>query len=140
MTHEEFEIARLFVLENHSLIAAGRLQRWDVAKWGVTVNLALATASSSLRDSRGLFCFFCLLVAVLGAGLIHYYNGRIGWAREGAQRSLTYLKANAVDLKAITGSDQDVTVAVTYDFQALIVFGGILGFSIVPAFLVWVMG
>jgi hypothetical protein len=27
-------------------IAAGKVQRWDVVKWGVTVNVALATAAA----------------------------------------------------------------------------------------------
>jgi len=140
MNKEDFEVARLFLLESHALIAASRLQRWDVTKWGVTVNLALATASASVTSSRGLLTFFCLLVALLGIGLIHYYNGRIAVAREASRASLGFISRGGVDLKAITGTDQDVAAVVTYDLQALFVFGGILAFSVVPSFLVWVIG
>jgi len=133
-------LARLFLVENHTLIGASRLQRWDVTKWGVTVNLALATASASVTESRGLLTIFCLCVAILGIGLIHYYNGRISVARENARSSLVFMQSAGVDLRAITGRDTDHTVPVTYDFLALVVFGGILGASVIPAFLVWIIG
>jgi hypothetical protein len=44
----------LGVLDDHRrLIAAGKTHRWDIVKWAVTVNLALAGASVTLRADSG---------------------------------------------------------------------------------------
>jgi hypothetical protein len=43
----------LDVIEDHRrLIAAGKVYRWDVIKWAVTINVALAGASVTLRNER----------------------------------------------------------------------------------------
>jgi hypothetical protein len=44
MTQEDFKFASAMLDNRQGMIAAGKLQRWDVVKWTVTVNVALAAA------------------------------------------------------------------------------------------------
>ena len=55
MDREDDEIRfALGVLDDHRrLIAAGKTQRWDIVKWAVTVNIALAGASVTLKHQDG---------------------------------------------------------------------------------------
>jgi hypothetical protein len=62
------------------VIAAGKVQRWDVVKWGVTVNAALAalaaTVTIPLRGAVGLFVI-AVVVALMSWRLMSHYNLRI---------------------------------------------------------------
>ena len=52
MNEHEFHVACAILDDDRKLIAAGKSQRWDVIKWAVTVNVALATASIiAVRES-----------------------------------------------------------------------------------------
>src|SRR5580693_7179020 len=103
MTPEDFQIACLYLQDCQRLIAAGKVQRWDVVKWAVVTNLALATASVGLRPMHAgsLFFIFSLLVAVAGGGLVYHYNRRMTGARANADRVKTYLVDNKVNLSAL---------------------------------------
>jgi hypothetical protein len=50
---EELKVIYSALDDCRRLIAAGKVQRWDVVKWGVTVNVALAQPQ---RVSRGPRC------------------------------------------------------------------------------------
>ena len=65
----DFAIASLLLQDQQKLIAAGKVQRWDVVKWTITVNLALATASAGIgKPGTGVIIFFfTVLVAASGA-------------------------------------------------------------------------
>jgi hypothetical protein len=68
MTPDDFKIACVNLEDCNRLVAAGKIQRWDVVKWAVTTNLALATVSVALREAHVgfLFCIFSVLVAAAG--------------------------------------------------------------------------
>ena len=70
------------------LIAAGKIQRWDAVKWGVTVNLALAAVSASLTSQtigRSFALFLAAAAASIAAWfLMWHYNQRMTRAREDA--------------------------------------------------------
>jgi hypothetical protein len=114
--------------ETRALIAAGKLQRWDVVKWAVTVNLALATAAIALKGSELLFFLFSLFVAVVGLGLVIHYNSRMTKSREFAGK----LEGELGSLK-----DPEPPKTATYDCQELVAFKLILIFSIIPAALIF---
>jgi hypothetical protein len=85
---QDFQIASLLLQDQQRLIAAGKVQRWDVVKWTIAVNLALATASVSIRtDGAGIIIVvFTVLVALGGGALVYHYNRRITGARRRAAR------------------------------------------------------
>jgi hypothetical protein len=58
------------MLDDHRrLIAAGKTQRWDVVKWAVTINMALAAASIAVKQQQvsagGLFSLLAIGVVSL---------------------------------------------------------------------------
>jgi hypothetical protein len=103
MTDKEFQVACLYLEDSQRLIAAGKLQRWDVVKWTLTVNFVLATASMTVLKAQCSLFLLSLLVAALGFILIYHYNGRVTGAREDSDKLVTYLKNNGIDVEQITG-------------------------------------
>jgi hypothetical protein len=84
MDDREFSVVCSALDDCRRLIAAGKLQRWDVVKWSVTVNLALAAVSISHVGAT--IPLFILAAAVsLGGGLLAWhYNSRMTGARQTA--------------------------------------------------------
>jgi len=82
MTKDEEELKVIYsALDDcRRLIAAGKVQRWDVVKWGVTVNVALATAAAAIQF-KGAFSLIPFVLAGLAAFvswvLVLHYNRRI---------------------------------------------------------------
>jgi hypothetical protein len=140
MNDQEFQIACLYLQDCQRLIAAGKLQRWDVVKWTLTVNFALATASGIAHKAQGFFLFLSVLVAVLGFILIVHYNQRITRAREDSNKPVTYLMNNGIKIEAIGGSpatNSGVWLWL-YDFPELAAFAYAVFFiSIMPALVAW---
>ena len=70
MQDQDFAIASLLLQDQQRLIAAGKVQRWDVVKWTTAVNLALATASVGIGTSVAgiIIVVFTILVALGGRG------------------------------------------------------------------------
>ena len=60
-----------------AVIAAGKVQRWDVVKWVVLINLGFATASVTPLQRPGLFAGLAYVVAVIGIALVIHYNTRM---------------------------------------------------------------
>jgi hypothetical protein len=141
MTPEELDIASLYLEDSLRLIAAGKVQRWDVVKWTVTANFALAAASIALRPASagGLFFVFSVLIAVAGAAPVYHYNRRMTGAREAGTKIENYLSANQVDVHSITGEPSTERPPGMYDAEELYIFGYIIGGSILPSFLAWVL-
>jgi hypothetical protein len=46
MSDKEFQVLCATLEDQRRLIAAGKAQRWDVIKWGVSINLGLATVAA----------------------------------------------------------------------------------------------
>ena len=60
---EELKVVYSALDDQRRLIAAGKVQRWDVIKWAVTVNVALATAAAAI-EFKGAFSFIPFVLAV----------------------------------------------------------------------------
>ena len=128
-------------MRQQRLIAAGKVQRWDVVKWATVVNLALATASVTIGTGGGLFFLFAVLVAAAGGGLVYHYNKRMTGARRGSDQVTAYFHEAGIDLSKIIPVEEargDRTPGM-YDAEELYIFGYIIGGSILPAFLAWVV-
>jgi hypothetical protein len=76
-----------------SKIAAGKNQRWDVVKWTVTVNVALAAASIAVKQqvvSAG-FCIFAFVIAVAACLLVFEITRRMTATRNDGLAPHKYL-------------------------------------------------
>lgn len=143
MTDKEFAAACLLLQDQQRLVAAGKLQRWDVVKWTVGANLALATASASIGRGLGAIIFvFTILVAAAGWGLVYHYNRRITGARRDSDRVTAYLKEAGVDLSTILPVELPEQVRARAlamrDAEELYIFSYVIAGSILPALFAWV--
>jgi hypothetical protein len=83
---QDFHIASLLLQDQQRLIAAGKVQRWDVVKWTIAVNLALGTASVSIGKpgagvihNRFLHCFGSSSGGLSRFSLQQAHNRREAW-------------------------------------------------------------
>ena len=132
MSEKEFQVAFSAVDDCRRIIAAGKTQRWDVVKWGVTVNLALAAAAAAIAPSVIeviLLCVLAGLVSVASRCLVLHYNRRMTGARDELVKIEEWMKRNGVDYETILGSSaaQDYSAGANYDRQELRIFAWILG-------------
>src|SRR5262249_48941342 len=132
----------LGVLDDHRrLIAAGKTHRWDTVKWAVTVNLALAGASVTLRQQDGnakrLFCLLAFGVVVLSVLLMLEITRRMTAARNDSLVPEKFLIEQGVDVVRVTGKTPLPKYKLSYDKGELCIYGLILFASASPAFLLW---
>ena len=135
MDREQFETASSVLRDKQSLIAAGKVQRWEVVKWSVTVNVALATASTFV-GARWAIVLICFAVAALGVFLLHHYNQRMTGARRMAKNVIDKLRENNIDVDSWGGEPPYQTELESYDKDELRLFVWIVCGSVVPAILV----
>jgi hypothetical protein len=143
MQDRDFAIASLLLQDQQRLIAAGKVQRWDVVKWTVAFNLALATASVSIGTAGAgiIIVVFTVLVALGGWVLVRHYNRRVTGARRDADKIVAYFRDAGIDLSKIipvaqNGADRPPEM---YDTEELYIFGSIIALSILPALLAWLL-
>jgi uncharacterized membrane protein len=143
MTPQEFQVASAILEDHRKLIAAGKSQRWDVIKWSVTVNVALATALLALVKEHpyaGKWLFgLAVVVAVIAFLLILHYNNRLRNIRNDANVTSQYMSDNGINLHAITGKEL-TTATWLYDKQELVFFTVILFASTLPVLIIWLAG
>ena len=143
MQDQDFAIASLLLQDQQRLIAAGKVQRWDVVKWTIAVNLALATASVSIgTDGAGIIIVvFTVLVALGGGALVYHYNRRITGARRDADRVTAYFREAGIDFSKIVPVERALgdRAPEMYDAEELSIFGSIIVLSILPALLAWLV-
>jgi hypothetical protein len=141
---KEFEIAIGILEDCRRLIAAGKVQRWEVLKWGVSVNLALAVAASTsdlikLPTERKQFLLYIGIAVLLACfWLIVHYNTRMTRARRQTRRIAAWLLERGLDYYAIAGvgrSDYS-RAGKDYDFGELTTFLIVLAASVFAIFLV----
>jgi hypothetical protein len=134
----------LGVLDDHRrLIAAGKTHRWDIVKWAMTVNLALAGASVTLKqdgNAKGLFCSLAFVVFFLSVLLIWEINRRMTATRNASLVPVKYLIKQNVDVVSVTGEEPPQKYEMNYDQEELLIYGGILLVSALPAWLLWLVG
>jgi hypothetical protein len=110
------------------LIAAGKVQRWDVMKWSVGLNFIVAGVvraghTEVGNDLVGLVIF----VAATSCWLLYYYNRRVEGARKTADRVEHALdELDAVAAKII---GRDKASAIARDRSEAIVLGVIVFMS-----------
>jgi len=132
----------LGVIDDHRrLIAAGKTHRWDVVKWAVTVNMALAGASVALRQQDGnakvLFFWLAFGVVILSVLLMWEITRRMTAARNDSLVPVKFLIEQGVDVVRVTGNSPPQRYELSYDKQELRIYALILLASALPAFLLW---
>jgi hypothetical protein len=137
MTREELDVVLRFWDDSRALIAAGKIQRWEVMKWAVTLNVALATASAGLNTFQIGFVFFSALIALMGIILTNEYNRRMTRARERLRNFNQYLKQNVIDVNAIGQAEFDKKKTPDYDADELRICRSAIVFSIGPSLISW---
>ena len=106
-----------------------RVQRWDVVKWGVTVNVALATATAALNTAFSFIPFvLAVLVALVSWLLVLHYNRRTTGARNTATHLVCQMKKKGIDYDGIVGTNtaSDYSTGFEYDKPELNLFTVIL--------------
>jgi hypothetical protein len=93
----EFQVITSAMDDCRRQIAAGKVQRWDVVKWGVAVNTALATVIAVLKQPTIAPFLFALAVALVSQLLVWHYNKRMTGARETSKTLADRLK-NSFDI------------------------------------------
>jgi hypothetical protein len=132
MDANDFSVVSSALDDYRRLIAAGKIQRWDVVKWGVTVDLALAAVSASLTPQTFVrsFALFVLAAAASLAAwfLMRHYNQRMTRARQDATHLVRMFKKNGIKFDELVGHDSEQAYAAgeAYDREELITFGAIL--------------
>jgi hypothetical protein len=138
MVDKEFQVAFSALDDCRRLIAAGKTQRWDVFKWGVALNIGLATAAAAIAP--GIVLWLLALMATFGCWrLVRHYNDRMTGARKTATALVKWMKANGVDYEAILG--EEVTRKYSdpnYDRQELRIFRIVLVVSSFLPLFTWV--
>jgi protein-S-isoprenylcysteine O-methyltransferase Ste14 len=82
---EELKVVYSALDDQRRLIAAGKVQRWDVVKWAVTVNVALATAATLIQfkgafDVCGLAVPFSFVPSLLAIAVFFVSLVLVLWA------------------------------------------------------------
>jgi len=137
---DDIRFAMGVIDDDRRLIAAGKTHRWDMVKWAVTVNMALAGASVTLRqdgNAKGLFCLLAVGVVILSGLLLWEINRRMTKARNDSLKPLKFLIDQGVNVVRVTGSAPPEKYELSYDKEELRIYAVILLASALPAFLLW---
>lgn len=138
MKPQEFQLACLFLQDSQRLIAAGKIQRWEIVKWAVALNIGLAAVS--LVDVVGPAAFIlCVGVAIVSIFLIFHYNRRMTGARKSSKHLDEKLSKEVISIQQLTGEGPYSDDLRNYDCLELCMFPAIVVFSILPSYLVWVL-
>jgi len=137
MTEHEFNVACSLLEDYRRLIAAGKLQRWDVVKWTVGINIGLATVAAAVSTAAGHILVFAIIVAVIGLLLVLHYFSRMTNARRDAGKAEDYLIQNGIDLPSMRMAPGR-KVTIFYDWQELAPFILAIIVSVTPAVLVFI--
>jgi hypothetical protein len=141
MEPQKFQLINETLQDKRRLIAAGKIQRWEVVKWAVTLNVGLATASLVTAARPAMF-FLCLAVSVVSIGLIYYYNSGMTDTRRVAINLKKVLSDEVVDTDALSTEEPypaNPADLKNYDQVECTLFSFIIAFSITPSLLVWAL-
>jgi len=132
----------LGVIDDHRRpIAAGKTHRWDMVKWAVTVNIALAGASVTLGQQAGnakwVFWVLAFGLVILSVLLMWEITRRMTAVRNDSLVPEKFLIDQGVNVVRITGNTPPQRYELSYDKQELRIYVLILLASALPAFLVW---
>lgn len=88
--------------DGRRLIAANKVQRWEVFKWAIAVNLTLASASVLIKKSPSLFVLGAVGTALIAFVFIEHYHGLIERSRVVVFKLGKYLDRAVFDVSQIT--------------------------------------
>lgn len=135
----EFQVIASALDDCRRLIAAGKVQRWDVVKWGVAFNIGLGTVAVAWGHHVSLF-WLGVAVSIASLLLVGHYNKRITGARETATILTDRLKWFGINYDAIAHAKRTKAISYSageyYDWRELLIFSAIL---VVSPFLVLVV-
>jgi hypothetical protein len=133
----EFQVAFSGIDDCRKLIAAGKIQRWDVVKWAVTVELALSAAAITFHKPKAetSYCAFfalSLLTSIAAGLLVWHYNRRMTGARKTATHLVKWLHDQGMPYDKIMHYEtaKDYAKGWTYDKEKLIIFSGVLALQL----------
>jgi hypothetical protein len=127
MSSEEFAMSRYFLEDNARLIAAGKIQRWEVVKWTVTFNLALAGVSASIKGwSTLVMLFLAMLIVILSLVMIMFFNWKMTKCRSTVADVVSYLIGSGVDVSKVVGTAMPHDKGTWYDDRELALFAGVV--------------
>jgi hypothetical protein len=136
ISKEELDaVLRLFD-DRRALIAAGKIQRWEVMKWVVTANFTLGAVSAATRQFHLLFTVFAGLIVVIGLALLWHHNLRITQYRQSLASVNTFIRENVIDLNMIGKTVFDRAKDVNHDDREMYLFYGTTLLSVFPTLLV----
>ncbi len=132
---EQLDIVLRIFDDRRALIAAGKVQRWEVAKWVLTVNFALAAAAASPSLHSSGFFLFLLAVAISAMGfiLLRHYNLRMTKVRASLRTIHQNLQKELPNINEIVGdSFADKEKTIDYDKQEMTIFYAASLLSVFP--------
>ena len=121
---EELKVIYSALDDCRRLIAAGKVQRWGVVKWGVTVNVALATATAAIPFNvafSSISFALAVLVAFVSWQLVSHYNDRVTGARNTSIHLVDQMRGKGIYYNSITGTNvaSDYSNGRNYDKEEL---------------------
>jgi hypothetical protein len=137
---EEIELAFLYLQDMQRYISAGKVQRWEVMKWSVSANLALAAAALATTAAKWAMFGFCVFVSAISVYLLHHYNDRLTKVRKAADEIMDRLSLAHPDIEKLAGKERYPSgpdELKDYDKQEMTLFVLIISLSVVPALSVW---
>lgn len=142
MDFDELHVRTCFVLwdDCRALVSALKSQRWEVAKWAVTVNLGLGAATVSITQDKYLFVLFAVGVFLLGCFLIYHYNERVTNVRSRLTKVTGYIRSTFFDFNSVLDLDVGREKGPDHDRQELFGFYAALTLSIFPSFAAAIIG
>jgi hypothetical protein len=124
--------------DRRALIAAGKLQRWEVVKWAVTANFALGAVSAGIQKGlHGLFFVFSVGIAIIAIVLLWHYNSRMTRVRGSLGSINAFLRDNVIDINKVGNADFVRTKGSEYDREEMLMFYGASVLLILPRLLSW---
>jgi len=138
ISREQLDVVLRLFDDRRALIAAGKVQRWEVVKWAVTANFALGAASAGIQKGlHGLFFVFSVVISIMAVALLWHYNSRVTQVRASQSSINAFLTDNVIDVSKV-GSENFVQMKTSeYDYQEMRMFYGASVFSILPTLLSW---
>jgi hypothetical protein len=123
LADKEFQLASAALENCRRYIAAHKTQRWDVVKWGGSVNLALAVAAATPALAEIQIYLLVLSCGVAAASwlLVLRYTRRVTGIRNQVVTIIAWMKERGVDYDSIVNQNTKDTYSrgEDYDVQEL---------------------
>jgi hypothetical protein len=142
MTDRDFTIAIGAMDDCRRSVAAGKLQRWEVLKWGTSLNTAIIAATALPNVSFWIFFYLSIMVSIISIVLVFYYNSKMTRVRGTMLALVQWLEDNKIDYEKITKIKWRTAYKEGEDYDAaeLYAFSGILAMPPLVALLWFVCG